>query len=118
MKKSMWKKCLAIVLCLVMLMMTACSNQSSGNSSTTKVAENDKTEAQGGDTQAETEAVVYPDKVTEPITIEFWHTRGSGANGENMTAMIEEWKRSDLQQQHEPAGSCSLSAANQGRFLY
>lgn len=91
MKKSMWKKCLAIVLCLVMLMMTACSNQSSGNSSTTKVAENDKTEAQGGDTQAETEAVVYPDKVTEPITIEFWHTRGSGANGENMTAMIEEF---------------------------
>lgn len=92
MKKSMWKKCLAIVLCLMMMLLTACGNQSSGNDTTTKAAANDTTVAQGGDTQATTEAVVeYPDKVTEPITIEFWHTRGSGANGENMTAMIEEF---------------------------
>ena len=93
MKKAMWKKSLAIVLCLTMLLMTACGKQPSEEGTTaaptptkgTEAGKNDETQAPG------TEAVDYPEYVTEPITIEFWHTRGNGVNGENMTAMIDEF---------------------------
>lgn len=78
---KMWKRCLALVVCLMMLFATACNKTDSGE--TTGAPDS------SGTTGAP--VVEYPDKVTEPITIEFWHTRGSGANGENMTAMIEEF---------------------------
>ena len=36
-------------------------------------------------------AMANPPTVTEPITIEIWHTRGSGANGDQIAAAVDEF---------------------------
>ena len=40
-------------------------------------------------TSKENEEKKSAEQVSGPITIEFWHVRGSGANGTNMTKMVE-----------------------------
>lgn len=95
MKGSMWKKNLAVVLGLSMVLVSACGQ--SGESGPKETGGQSGQNTQAAETKAaqtkgeETAGDQYPEKVTEPITIEFWHTRGSGANGDNMTAMIEEF---------------------------
>lgn len=101
MRRSMWKKSLAAVLGLSMVFVSACGQSRESSAGETKAQAVQTAAAQASETKGEAEKEVaqsqsqYPEQVTEPITIEFWHTRGSGANGDNMTAMIEEFNASN-----------------------
>lgn len=101
MRRSMWKKSLAAILGLSMVFVSACGQSRESSAGETKAQAVQTAAAQASETKGEAEKEVaqsqsqYPEQVTEPITIEFWHTRGSGANGDNMTAMIEEFNASN-----------------------
>lgn len=73
MKKIKLRKLLAVTLTGIMLLsLAACGSKKTGGNSSNE--ENGKAIAE---------------EVTGPITIEFWHTRGSGANGSHMEKVIE-----------------------------
>ena len=75
------KKLLACGLCLSMVFsMAACGKKADSPAATTAAAGGSEEKNGSAAETTQTEAA-YPDKVTEPITIQFWHTMGSGANG-------------------------------------
>lgn len=95
MRKWNGKKVLACVLCLSMLLsITACGNSKSDEpaATTAAVAVSGSGEEKGKETPAEK---TYPDYVTEPITVQFWHTMGSGANGTYIEEAIAEFNSSN-----------------------
>lgn len=79
MKKLKIKKLLAVLMSLIMIMsLAACGGQEE---------DSNKTDGDGEKKSAE--------QVSGPITIEFWHVRGSGANGTNMTKMVERFNETN-----------------------
>ncbi len=86
----MKRRILALVLCwiMVMSMVMACSGPSEKDV-TTDVTKNATT----GEEQKKTKEV--PASVTEPITIEIWHPRGAGQNGDMIAASVEEFNRTN-----------------------
>lgn len=83
MKKNVVKKALAMLCAASMIAaMTGCGSNS-GNDKTTQ-----------SDTTSAT-ASEAPATVTEPITIELWHTRGEGKNGDEMNRVVDEFNKTN-----------------------
>lgn len=77
MKKLKFKKILAVTMSIIMVLsLAACG----GNTKETGKSE-------GGKKSAE--------QVSGPITIEFWHVRGSGANGTHMSKMVKRFNETN-----------------------
>lgn len=85
------KKMLALLLCVAMLgtLLAACNNEPAPTNAPTAGGEN-PTEAP---TEAPTESN-YPDYVTEPVTIEYWHNHG-GDLGLWMTEKVAEFNETN-----------------------
>lgn len=81
MKKISMKKVTAVVLSLVMVLgLAACGGKSSDSQKGGKDGKKEKASAE---------------YVSGPITIEFWHVRGSGANGTNMGEAIKRFNETN-----------------------
>lgn len=72
------KRILAVLLAMVMLMsLVACNSKTNGEDS-------------GKDGKKKS-----AEQVSGPITIEFWHTRGSGANGTHMSKVVDRFNETN-----------------------
>ncbi len=86
----MVKKSLAMLLCLALIFsMLACSTES--NTDVAAAQESDHAQAATAEPAVE-EAVPT---VTEPVTIQIWHSRGTGKNADMLTASIKEFNETN-----------------------
>ncbi|MCD8046109.1 MAG: extracellular solute-binding protein [Clostridiales bacterium] len=93
----MKKKLLAAVLgaAMAITLISGCgssSSQSSSGANADTAGAEESSEEESGESSAQTEV---PDYVDGEITIEIWHVRGSGANGENMAKVIERFNETN-----------------------
>lgn len=94
MKNQVVKRTIAMLCAIGMVAgMTACGNATEGNNTQEQeTAQVEATDDGGNTTEAGTEEPAY---VTEPITIELWHTRGEGKNGDEMERVVEEFNKNN-----------------------
>ena len=100
MKKNGLKRALALALCAASLLaLTACGGggDKSGGTTTPPAGGNTSTNqpANAAGSLNKTPETNYPDQVTAPITLQVWHASGAGANGDYMTAAVEEFNKTN-----------------------
>ena len=101
----MYKKILIAILCAVLavLPLTGCSSKNksdnipASDTDNTQVSESvsssgEKTTKDTAEKQENTEA---PQQVTAPITIEIWHTRGTGQNGDMIASSVKKFNETN-----------------------
>lgn len=104
MKRNWWKRWLALGLSAALVCVSAaCQSKGSGETDKASTSASSAPKEKGsapretvpaGDSTSP-QTPQYPPYVTEPVTIEVWHTMGSGANGEHMEEAIAAFNASN-----------------------